>query len=367
MPPVSNLISLLKKCEIKAIDEFTDAARGRHPAWTALHAHEPHVDYERSPKDYLVNEAVALIWGKDGGHHWLQAAKKRIAQTANFEECASALAEIRCYGAMLEAGFSIHPIPAKSTPTPDFQYDIHGYTGAVEVATKLEHTDQVDRARKIAAGATPDGVERSTFLAPSGKIELTVNEMHPFGAPDPNKAGDTAQTNAISRICAIKGKETQTVEGQPSILWIDCRDLGKWPGFLTVEHTSPIISGHAGALTSGLFWYGFYGWKDAPVLEGHSSDFNSITPMGHDGRFHSDAQTSSRYSAAVICLQKATVLYENPAAPERLPNAMRRAFTRLPSFDISHSVADWKSGDVQRSIELARSMIEALSTSPADD
>lgn len=364
---LSDLISLLEPDDIKKIDDCVDAAGRRHPAWTAIHANDSKKDYVPSPKDRLVNEAVALISVRDGGLAWLKSAKKRIAQISDFEECASALAETLCYGAMLEAGFGMYPIPTERTPTPDFHYDLGGFTGVVEVATKLEHAEQVDRAKKIAAGETPDGVARSTFTTPTRKIESTTAVMHPFGAPDPDKEGDTTQTNAISRICAVKGKETQIVEGQPGILWIDFRDLGDWPGVLTVDDTSPLISGHGGSLTSGPFWYGFYGWKGAPVLEGHAPDRKSVTPMGHYGRFHPDSPKKSLYFAAVICLEKATVLFENPAASERLPDAVRIALTRLPWFDISHSIADWKNGDVQRSTELARSMIETLSASPADE
>lgn len=350
--------ALFEDGEIGEIDRFFDDAGRRHPAWTAIHANDGHVDYERSPKDYLVNQAAEQISESDDGANWLLATKKRIVQVSDFEECASALAEIRCFGALLEAGFGVTPVPTKKTPTPDFQYQLGEHTGVVEVATKLEHADQVDRARKIIAGETLEGVERSKYKTSAGTVEMTIAEMHPFGAPVPDKEGDTTQTNAISRICAIKGKETQIFDGMPGILWVDFRDLGKWPGLLNVEDTSPLVSGHGGSLTSGPFWYGFYGWKGAPVFEGH----NSNTPMGHYGRFHPDAPRRSAYSAALICLDKATVLFENPSATERLPGSVRKALARVPWFDISHSIAEWKDGNVEETNKLARAMIDVLST-----
>lgn len=358
---MSDLISLFEPHEVKAINDYFDSARRRHPAWTALHADDNSRQYDRFPKDHVVNDAVALIIQQSGGRQWLEAVKKRIIQTTDFEEATSALAEIRCYGSMLEAGFDMHPISTANHPTPDFEYDLGGSLGIVEVAAKLEHADQVERAKAIIAGGTTEGVERTAYATPTSTFDITTAEMQPFGAPDPNKKGDTTQTNAISRICAVKGRETQAVDGKPAILWIDLRDLGKWPGVLDIENTSPLMSGNHGSLTSGALWYGFYGWKGAPVLEGHTPEARSLTPMGHYGRFHPDAPKKSLYSAAVICLEKATVLFENPVVPERLSDAVRIALTRLPWFDVSHSIVDWKDGDAQHSCKLARSMIETLS------
>ncbi len=250
---MSGLISLLDAAEIDMINKHVDAARRRHPAWTIIYAYDQRVDYRRAPKDYLTNQGVDLISRQRDGDQWLRGAKNRIAQTKDFEECASALAEIRCYGALLEAGFSIRPIPRTKSPTPDFEFDVGGELGIVEVATKLEHDEQTKLAKEIAAGKTPEGVERSRFETKGATVDFTVSERHPFGAPDPEKEGDTTQTNAISRICSIKQKETQVATGKVAILWLDFRDLSGWPGMLKVRDTAALISGHGGTLTSGHF------------------------------------------------------------------------------------------------------------------
>lgn len=365
---MKNFKSFFEARDIKIIDEFVDPTSRRHPAWTALHAYDAHSDYQRYPKDYLVNQSVAQIYEKDEGPEWLEATKKRIVQVTDVTDCMAALAEIRCYGALLEAGFKIRPIPTNNSPSPDFEYDFEGQSGIVEVATKLEHAEQIERAKQISMGKPLEGVGRSTYNIPTGRVDITTSERHPFGAPDHDKEGDTTQTNAISRICAVKGKETQFAENKPSILWIDFCDLGPWPGILTAKDTAPVISGHGGTFTSGPFWYAFYGWKGAPVFEEHGQYMPAITPMAHYGRFHPDTQKKSRYSAAVICLEEATILYENPVAYQPLSNAVRIALTRLPWFDVSHSIANWKSGNVQLSTQLAGSLIETLSTAiPSDD
>lgn len=357
---MSGLISLLDAAEIDMINKHVDAARRRHPAWTIIYAYDQRVDYRRAPKDYLTNQGVDLISRQRDGDQWLRGAKNRIAQTKDFEECASALAEIRCYGALLEAGFSIRPIPRTKSPTPDFEFDVGGELGIVEVATKLEHDEQTKLAKEIAAGKTPEGVERSRFETKGATVDFTVSERHPFGAPDPEKEGDTTQTNAISRICSIKQKETQVATGKVAILWLDFRDLSGWPGMLKVRDTAALISGHGGTLTSGPFWYAFYGWKDAPVFEEDYARRQVITPMGHFGRFDSRAPVKSLYSAAVICLAKSTIVFENPECPTPISSKVRGMLTKLPWFDINHTVADWQSGDVVRANELSRSMIEAL-------
>jgi len=357
------LNDLLTKSQIAEINNYFDPARGRHPAWSVINAFDRAADYSRSPKDFLVNKAVDRICLGKEGQSWLTGALKRVSQISDFEEAVSSIAEICCYGAMLEAGFDIQPIPTvKNAPTPDFKFDLNGASGIVEVTAKLEHDEQVKRARKIAGGETPDGVERSTFESQGGRADFTTSVSHPFGAPDAGKPA-TQRRPTRSAGCQIKAKETQFADGKPSLLWIDFRDLGKWPGVFREEQSSPLISGHHGALCSGAIWYAFYGWKGAPVFDDHVGGGYRITPMAHEGRFSAHATKTSRYSAAILCLEKATVLLENPRAPTRLSKAQRGALTLLPWFNIHYSVAEWEAGDVDRSYELARSMIEAIRAS----
>jgi hypothetical protein len=75
--------------------------------------------------------------------------------------------------------------------------------------------------------------------------------------------------------------------------------------------------------------------------------------------FRKDTKTSS-YTAAIFCLEEAAILFENPAAATPLTNAKRAALTRLPWFDIGHSISNWRPDDLDRAHALATSMIEAL-------
>lgn len=356
---MNDLKELLTVEERNLIEGHWQGSRDRHPAWTALNAGDEGRDYTRTPADYLVNSAIRGIASSEIGAKWLARNKPRIVQTSNPEDCAAVLAEIRCYGALMEAGFDVDPIPTEKTPTPDFRFQIEGHGGVVEVATKQEDDEQVKRAELLASGGTPDGAERSTFELAGGRAEFSVMESHPFGAPNPHKQGDSTQTNAISRICRIKQNEKQVADGQLAILWIDFRDLGRWPGMLKVHETAPLISGHAGTFTAGPFWYAFYGWKGAPVYEEDMPRRQSIEAMQHFGRFNPGG-AKSKYAAAIICLSEATVLFENPNQHVELPDVVRTAFTRVPWFNIGHSIANWCSGHVASSIGLSRSMIEGL-------
>lgn len=352
-----DLDALLEDDERKLIEDSWQARGVRHPAWTALNAYDQKRDYTRSPTDYLTNKAIASISAREDGSSWLERNKSRIVQAGNAEDCAAILAEIRCFGALLESGFEVQPIPTAKRPTPDFEFKIDDHVGVVEVATKQEDEDQIKRAELLNAGGLPDGAERSMIEGKSVRADFAVIEQHPFGAPDPTKVGDSTQTNAISRICRIKQNEKQVADGQLALLWLDFRNFGSWPGILKVGDASPLIVGHGGTVTSGPFWYGFYGWKSAPVFEEAMPGAQRIEQMQHAGRFHGEG-FRSKFAAAVICLTDSTIIFENPEAEIPLPVTVRNRLTCLPWFDIAHSVVDWQPGDLRTSIKLSRSMIE---------
>ncbi len=354
------LKSFLIEKQLTEINSYYDAAKGRHPAWSILNANDSTIDYTRSPRDFLANEAIERIGQTSTGAPWLSGNIGRVAQTTNFEEAAAAIAEICCYGAMLEAEFEISPIPTGNTPTPDFRYSLGGVSGTIEVAAKLEDNNQTHIAQEIAQGETPEGVVRSSYILKGGCINTTIRESYPFGAPDASKSGDTTQTNAISRICAIKKKETQFSSTGPNLLWIDFRSLGSWPGVLNEEQCSPLIRGHHKSLCSGAIWYAFYGWKGALVADDLGGGEYALTKMAHEGRFSLHPREVSLYSAAIICLEEATILFENPKALMPLTDTHRKALTFLPYFRIDLSVADWDKGDIQRSHTLAISMMDVL-------
>lgn len=306
----------------------------------------------------MSNQAVRFI-ANAGGNDWLDRLAPRLSRIDDPEEAAAALAELHTYGGLLEAGFSVNPIPESDTPTPDFKVDAGDGIAVVEVFAKHQDESEKRLWDAIAAGQTPPGAERHIVQDQHRRIETTIREHHPAGAPDPNSLHDSVQANVISRICAAKGNEKQFPHDRPSLLWIDLRSFGSWPEVLKVEQCAPLISGREG-LTSGALWYAFYGWKGAPIFKEDFPLHERVVPMGHDGRFRLEGKKKSKLSGCILALSESLVLFENPWADHPLPERARRFAERLPWFDLGHSICNWSSGDAENLAELGRRQIEAM-------
>jgi hypothetical protein len=343
---------LLSDNELAAIWDTPLIATGRYPTWYPVFYSEPRL------VDHLSNQAVALISGK-GGDDWLRGLAPRLCRIDDPEEASAALAELRTYGALLEAGFEVAPIPVKDDSTPDFEVNADDGRVIVEVFAKHQDESETRLWRDIQAEKTPPGVERRSAKVKGGEINTTLSEHHPGGAPDAKKPNDSTQANVISRICAAKGKERQVPPDRPSLLWIDLRSFGGWPEALRLEHCAPLISGHHG-LTSGALWYAFYGWKGASIFEEDFPLHERVVPMGHDGRFRLQGEKKSKLSGAILVLSEGLVLFENPWADHPLPDRARRLIERLPWFDLGHSICNWSHGDAGALVEIGHRQIQAM-------
>jgi hypothetical protein len=290
---------------------------------------------------------------------WLQSLVPRLTLLNDPEGAASALAELRVYGAFLEASFKVTPIKTSDDATPDFSVDAGDGPIIVEVFAKHQDGAQTALQSRIAAGATPPGVHRSTTHSEKLTIKTTISSVQPGGAPDPSKPHDSVQANVISRVCSAKKNESQLSADVPSLLWIDFCHFGAWPDVLGPEQASPLISGHHG-LTSGALWYAFYGWKGAPIFQEDFFLHERIVPMGHDGRFRLVDKKKSKLSAVILAMSKGLVLLENPWAANPLPHRTRRLCERLPWFDLERSICDWSPGDALAHVDLGRRQIEVM-------
>jgi hypothetical protein len=261
---------LLSNHDIVAIQNAPRIAGQRHPTWYPIFCEQP-------PVEYLTNGSVRLISDEPGGIDWLSAQRRYLVSLDDLEGAAAALAEIRAYGALLEAGFQVTPIPrTMDDATPDFTVDAGDGPVVVEVFTKHQDNDQKQLLADVHAGKTPPGVERSTIKGKNVTGNFTVTTLQPGGAPDPNKPHDSVQANLISRICAAKGDESQLPNDGPCLLWIDFRSFGAWPEVLDLTHAAPLLSDRRG-LTSGALWYAFYGWRNAPIFEVDLFSNNFVT------------------------------------------------------------------------------------------
>jgi hypothetical protein len=307
------LCDLLSEEDLAAIQVAPLIATGRFPTWYPIFNSEPR------PVDYLSNQAVAAISDK-GDDDWLRSLVPRLRQMDDPEEAAASLAELRAYGAFLEAGFEVKPIPVKDESTPDFEVDAGDGPVTVEVFAKHQDNSEDQLWEDIQAGKTPEGVERKAYKAKGSDIEMTIWEQRPGGSPDRGKLDDSVQANVISRICGAKGDEKQFPADKPSPLWIDLRSFGAWPGVVKLEQCTPLMSGHHG-LTSGALWYAFYGWKGAPLFEEDFPLHERVVKMGHDGRFRLRGKKRSKLSGAILALTEGLIcrfpLRFDPGFPSR--------------------------------------------------
>ena len=351
---IQTVRDLLSDEELEAIQTAPLIATGRFPTWYPIFYSEPR------PVDYLTNGAVSRI-SDEGDDAWLRSLAPRLCRVDDPEEASAALAELRTYGAFLEAGFKVKPIPVKDESTPDFEVDAGDGPVIVEVFAKHQDDSETELWEDIGSGKAPEGVERHSTKINGGEIRTVISEQRPGGAPDPNKPNDSVQANVISRICAAKGKEKQFPTDKPSLLWIDLRSFGAWPEVVELEQCAPLMSGHHG-LTSGALWYAFYGWRNAPIFEEDFPLHERVVKMGHDGRFRLHGNKKSKLSGAILALPEGLVLFENAWAPHPLPERSRRFAERLPWFNLGYSVCNWSPGEAEVLAEAGRNRIESMKT-----
>lgn len=344
-------LDLFDQQQLAAIENAPLYLGSRHPTWYPLFYEQ------KDPIDYLVERSVGLISKQPNGTVWLRDLIGRLSHLENVDDAASALAEIRAYGALLEAGFEVHPINRSNEATPDFSVNAGDGDVVVEVFAKHQDDDEANfqAAAHDPNGELPDGITRHTTEYPGrGKVTMTTVPIMPAGRPDPLKPQDSIQANMISRVCAIKKNEKQLPDDKPSVLVMDFTNFGGRvsASFLRPNSAAPIEKGHQG-LCCGQFWYSMYGWRDAPLFEENQ---HQLIRMGHDGRF----RLGTKLSAVLIILSRSVALLENPWAKNVLPDRARLSLCCYPWFKLEHSIADWSKGDTQRQVDIHRRQVEAM-------
>jgi hypothetical protein len=298
---------------------------------------------------------------------WLKALHSRLIATDDFTHAASALGEIRAYGALLETWMTVTPAPPipGSNASPEFQID----NGDGEVIVEV-HSRQLDEEQAVSldAGAVDlrerhaKAVEKAKEAGAPGNVVTTDEaEVFPTGTPRPDEKGDSVLTNTISRVARIKSCEKQVDPDKPFILWLDFQDFGVWGSSLCDQQFSPLYSENMeGYVGSGAFWFALYGRRGDPLLESRGYAYRSI-PMAHEGRFYQTMTKShggpTRVSAVVYSLPHATILMENPNAAKPLPPRVRAALLKMPRFRLDLSILEWEPGLVSRLVESQREIV----------
>jgi hypothetical protein len=306
-----------------------------------------------SPSTQLIaantERALGQVIRRD--EQWLNSLRKRLLQTEPLTEPASALAELRAYGALLEAGLDVSPIPT-ATPgaKPDFTVSFNNEVMHIEVQAKQYDEAMAEEMENFHRVTYEESAAQSAS-APRPSVTICMIDVQPFGRPRPGKPDDTTRTNAISKISQIKEDERQFTEGVPAVLWLDFQDAQNLSMALIGEDLSPVMSWQ-GLVNSGVLWYALYGWKGAPVFERHCLlipfESRSLMPMQHDGRF----RRSKKLSAVLISFPNAIMLAESFRATAPISDTFRRHFSGLPWARISSSLINWLPNQVKESIAM---------------
>ena len=199
----------------------------RHPLWVPLFGEETSLHAGH----YRLEQSVKLIAVQPDGLSWLKAMAAKLLDQRDVNNASAAMAEIRAFGGLIEAGFDVQPLPETDETTPDFIAKTAHQAVAVEVAAKLQDHRQDDLQGSIydamrGDGPVPEGVGHSVHRRHGRSIQMFVSAHQPGGSPDPSKPHDSVQANLISRVCGIKGKEHQIPEDMAAVLVVDFNDFG---------------------------------------------------------------------------------------------------------------------------------------------
>ena len=137
------LHDLFDQLQLKAIEDAPLFMGQRHPTWYPLYG-EP-----LRAIDYLVHSAGQKIGQQSGGQIWLRDLTSGLLDLEDVNNASSSLAEIRAHGGLLEAGFSVTPIPQGDDATPDFTIDAGDGAITVEVFAKHQDEEQDDQHRSL--------------------------------------------------------------------------------------------------------------------------------------------------------------------------------------------------------------------------
>jgi hypothetical protein len=348
--PFDELISLSEIEQLRAL--YHDMRT--HP----LVAVALHPGAGQSPDQISINTCQALRLVLDTFPDWARNLKRRLIDAKDWTNAESALAEIRACGALLEAGLPVQ-LGGKNAATgakAEFHVTLDGVETIIEVWTRnLSNKDIQRMSNELAEFAT-------TRATNGGRITTAVSTNAPFGAPDPNKQGDSILTNVISRVASIKEREHQAHDRRAFIVWADLQSHNTMR--FDFSHDLQPLKSWNGLVSSGGYWHALYGRKGDHLLE-EDAGLQRSNMMQHDGRYYQTMEhgEKTRISAFIFSSSETTALMENPAAVNPLREALRSQFIGLPWFDISQSLANWSEGLVERTIEVQRATIKAVAES----
>nr|QIM10458.1 hypothetical protein PlAlph_3500 [uncultured Alphaproteobacteria bacterium] len=291
--------------------------------------------------------AISTLLQDESSTNWLERMKPRLLQD-NINNVRAAIGEVVAYAELLHADFIVKPIATSNNhPTPEYVVIDHNNNEFIVEVFSKQLCDETTRR----IGTSQDLLEQISDRGPG--VYFDVQEISPYGY-----SNDSVTEDAISKICAIKGREHQALPGKPFIIWVDIQNSGDF--FLGDQDYANPITSWKGTLASGHYWYGMYGKKNLPVFNDYTIFYHQGEkkpyPMQHNGRF----LLSKKISGMFFRFEKSIVFFENPNAEQKISMFTRHQLTMFRDFDLGKSMIDFADGLVKQKIEIAYAEIEAL-------
>ena len=282
---------------------------------------------------------------------WLRAKqrKRRLLDKTKYHNPDAVLSELRAYGALLEAGFSVHPVRESKVRTPDFEIcDPDGGAIEIEVFSKGYPDEESEALDQFHNAPPPE----------KGPVVVCEHSVRPFGT---SKSG-LNHPATVAKVLGMKKRSGQLSGACPGILWIDLQGE-LWRLYPWDDACLPLTVDRTGFHSGGL-WYSLFGRKGDPVFERYAPwplDLRAelaagMCKMENEGRFLQDPTLS----AVVVSCEGFLSLFENPEAAKGLGEWFWLRVTALRLFDMSRSWIGWPENELRARLDIERRRICAL-------
>ncbi|MEM6500934.1 MAG: hypothetical protein AAF685_03735 [Cyanobacteria bacterium P01_C01_bin.89] len=282
-------------------------------------------------------------------HRLMSQWARRAGDVQDYSTSASALAEIRSLGILLNTQGRITQLPQGRGC--DWVIDYADYQFSVEVKAKQRNAQSAKKLEEFRNG---------DFSGHESVVNgFRVKEMS--HAPMGEKAGQSSISQAVHVVRGIKSKKTHQLDQCfPSILWIDFQDQAWW-GTEQQLYSYPLLTWN-GMFSSSVLWNAIYGRKGDPIFEcatlteyGIYQLKPSCLPMQQDGIFRDRPYVDF----VIASLPRNTVVYQNPESPnaEQMNRVIWSFFMALKWIDLDHSWIDWDVQRLRSRIQISRDQI----------
>lgn len=356
----------------KSLDEFlTDALLRKVLSHSRTHKQHPLKRLLRlvpkrnsSPRGrktlHDTNAALSLIRKSRTSQKIEQWVADRVDKACgdDYVRAASALAEIRAFGDLLQLDFASGATPIPETqehPTSDFNIEIGDTPIAVEVTCKHLNEDVADDLEAFHA-------DDEANYEPG--LTVRTKYYHP-GTRDLSDGPGSAYV--AQKFAILKPEAHQVVDEQPAVLWVDLQE----PDWKLSPETALPVCLEKGAFTSGGLWHAFYGREENSSQRG-TLILRRVQPPGAStsggyrmefpGMFRQPH--GSRWSAALLSLPEGKVVLQNPWADNPLSSTTARILLGLPGGQLSPSRISWSGSttdDLERQIRRDHELLEIIS------